>query len=64
MSLDEYKLQVQVATTARELHDITSTAKADSELPVSQFLHLDDLISDRFSQLNAAKVGTPKPRWS
>jgi hypothetical protein len=63
MSRTEYLLQVSVAATAAELHEITRCAAGDRQLAVPDFLVVDDAVSKRFSTLNHAAAGNPQPRW-
>ena len=64
MSAIEYSLQVQVAATGGELHDIRKLSAADPELTRAEQEDVSDLIHRRFSAINLAATGTPKPRWS
>lgn len=64
MSKTEYLLQISVAVTAAELHEITRTAAIDPALPATDYTFIRGEIGKRFAHLNAATVGTPKPRWT
>jgi HD superfamily phosphodiesterase len=64
MTAIEYSLQVQIAATGAELHDIRKLSASDSELTRAEQEGVSDLIHCRFSAINLAAAGNLKPRWS
>lgn len=64
MSKTEYLLQIRVAGSAAELHEINRLASTDRALAPAEYITVRDEVGRRFSAMNAAAVGQQKPRWN
>ena len=57
MSKAEYLLQIKVAATATELHEITRCAATDRALSPAEYITVRGEVGKKFSALNAAAIG-------
>jgi hypothetical protein len=59
----DYLIQVQVTENATELHALTRIAATDPQLSPADYIEIRGEVGKKFSALNAAAIGQPKPRW-
>ena len=59
-----WEFDISRATEAAVLHDYAREIQADKDLTDVEKAELARKIALRFSALNLAAAGTPKPRWS
>ena len=63
MTKIEYFVAVRAAGGGAELHELRKQSAVDGDITSGEAQDISDAIGRRFSQLNAAAVGQPKPRW-
>jgi hypothetical protein len=57
VSKTEYLLQIKVAATAAELHEITRCAATDKALSPAEYITVRGEVGKKFAALNAAAAG-------
>jgi hypothetical protein len=63
MTFQSYLFSISRATDASVLHSLLVESSFDDGLRPTEKDQLAEAVSKRFSQLNAAALGKPKPRW-
>lgn len=60
----DYQASIREAFLARTLHLLAADITADHSLTAQEKYNLGIAVGLRFSELNHAAIGNPKPRWS